>query len=159
MPAAYEGTDIISYLQRKYIIRQRPYIISHQRYIIEKYRIIWYDYRKGDLFMILFRPVGQAELDLIEKTDYTEYPPRLPEQPIFYPVLNEKYAREIAEKWNKKSADSGYVGYVTTFEIDDDYISQFDVQTVGASYHQEFWIPAEQLAEFNRHIIGKIEVL
>ena len=109
--------------------------------------------------MRLYRPVGQAELDLIAKTDYTEYPPRLPEQPIFYPVLNEKYAREIAEKWNKKSADSGYAGYVTTFEIDDAYISQFPVQTVGASYHQEFWIPAEDLAEFNRHIIGKIEII
>ena len=74
-------------------------------------------------------------------------------------ILNEKYAREIAEKWNKKSADSGYAGYVTTFEIDDAYISRFDIQTVGASYHQEYWIPAEDLMEFNRHIIGKIEVL
>lgn len=109
--------------------------------------------------MRLYRPVGQAELDLIAAADYHSYPPRLPEQPIFYPVLNEKYAREIAEKWNKKSADSGYAGYVTTFEIDDGYISKFDIQTVGASYHQEFWIPAEDLAEFNRHIIGKIEIL
>lgn len=109
--------------------------------------------------MRLYRPVGQAELDLIIAENYRTYPPRLPEQPIFYPVLNEKYAREIAEKWNKKLADSGYAGYVTTFEIDDDYISRFDVQTVGAGYHQEFWIPAEDLEEFNRHIIGKIEVI
>ena len=99
--------------------------------------------------MRLYRPVGQAELDLIARTNYKEYPPRLPEQPIFYPVLNEKYAREIAEKWNKKSADSGYAGYVTTFEIENTYISQFDIQTVGASYHQEFWIPAEDLAELD----------
>jgi hypothetical protein len=48
---------------------------------------------------------------------------------------------------------------VTTFEIDDAYISQFEVQTVGAGYHQEFWIPAEDLAEFNRHIWGKIEII
>ncbi|MBQ2758546.1 MAG: hypothetical protein IJE93_02135 [Clostridia bacterium] len=109
--------------------------------------------------MRLYRPVGQAELELIIKADYTEYPPRLPEQPIFYPVLNEKYAREIAEKWNKRLSDSGYAGYVTSFEIDDEYISEFEVQTVGAAYHQELWIPAEELAEFNRHIIGKIEVL
>ena len=109
--------------------------------------------------MRLYRPVGQAELDLIIAAGGCSYPPRLPGQPIFYPVLNEKYAREIAEKWNKKSADSGYAGYVTTFEIDDAYISKFDIQTVGASYHQEFWIPAEDLEEFNRHIIGKIEVL
>lgn len=109
--------------------------------------------------MRLYRPVGQLELDLIIAADYRSYPPRLPEQPIFYPVLNEKYAREIAEKWNKKSADSGYAGYVTTFEIDDTYISRFDVQTVGASYHQEFWIPAEELEEFNFYIIGAIRVI
>lgn len=109
--------------------------------------------------MRLFRPVGQAELDLIIRSDYKEYPPRLPGQPIFYPVLNEKYAREIAEKWNKKSADSGYAGFVTTFEIEDSYISQYEVQTVGASYHQEYWIPAEELVNFNRHIVGKIHVL
>ena len=109
--------------------------------------------------MRLYRPVGQAELDLIIAANYRSYPPRLPEQPIFHPVLNEKYAREIAEKWNKKSADSGYAGYVTTFVIDDAYISGFDVQTVGAGYHQEFWIPAEELEEFNRHIIGEIEII
>lgn len=109
--------------------------------------------------MKLYRPVGQAELELIAAADYRAYPPRLPQQPIFYPVLNERYAREIAEKWNKKSADSGYAGYVTTFEIDDAYISRFDIQTVGAHYHQEFWIPAEDLDEFNRHIIGRISLV
>ena len=76
--------------------------------------------------MRLYRPVGQTELNLIISADYNSYPPRLPEQPIFYPVLNERYAREIAERWNKKFADSGYAGYVTTFEIDDDYISKFE---------------------------------
>ena len=109
--------------------------------------------------MRLYRPVGQAEYDLIAQTGFTAYLPRLPEQPIFYPVLNERYAREIAEKWNKRSPDSQYTGYVTTFEIEEDYIAQFPVQTVGASYHQEFWIPAEELENFNRHIIGKIQIL
>lgn len=109
--------------------------------------------------MRLYRPVGQVELDLIIAADYRAYPPRLPGQPIFYPVLNERYAREIAHRWNKKSADSGYAGYVTTFEMDDSYLSKYQVQTVGAGYHQEFWIPAEELDEFNRHIIGRITVL
>ena len=109
--------------------------------------------------MILYRPVGKAEYELIAQSDFTEFPPRLPEQPIFYPVLNERYAREIAEKWNRRYPDSQYTGYVTTFEIDDAYIAQFPVQTVGAGYHQEFWIPAEELHEFNQHIIGKIKVL
>ena len=109
--------------------------------------------------MRLYRPVGQAESDLIAQSGFTAYPPRLPEQPIFYPVLNERYAREIAEKWNKRYADSQYTGFVTTFEIDDAYISQFPVQTVGASYHQELWIPAEELENFNHHIIGTISLL
>ena len=109
--------------------------------------------------MRLYRPVGQAEYDLIAQTGFTAYPPRLPEQPIFYPVLNERYAREIAEKWNRRYPVSQYTGYVTTFEIDDGYISQFPVQTVGASYHQELWIPAEELENFNCHIIGTISLL
>ena len=109
--------------------------------------------------MRLYRPVGQAEYDLIAQSGFTAYPPRLPEQPIFYPVLNERYAREIAEKWNKRYADSQYTGFVTTFEIDDAYISQFPVQTVGASYHQELWIPEEELENFNHHIIGTISLL
>lgn len=109
--------------------------------------------------MRLYRPVGQAEYDLIAASGFTAYPPRLPEQPIFYPVLSERYAREIAEKWNRRYADAQYTGYVTTFEIDDAYIAQFPVQTVGAGYHRELWIPADELAEFNRHIIGKIRIL
>ena len=108
--------------------------------------------------MILYRPVGTAELELIIRSGYKCFPPRLPEQPIFYPVLNEKYACEIAEKWNVKSA-SDRRGYVTRFEVDDEYISGFEVQTVGRSYHQELWVPAEELDEFNSHIIGIIEVI
>lgn len=109
--------------------------------------------------MILFRPVGRAELELIEKTNYTAFPPRLPQQPIFYPVLNQKYAEEIAQRWNKEDINSQYKGYVLKFEIDDTYISKFEVQTVGNRHHQELWIPAEELEYFNKFIIGKIEIV
>ena len=109
--------------------------------------------------MILFRPVGQKEKELIEESGFTAFPPRLDWQPIFYPVLNLRYAEEIAGKWNTKDADSGYIGYVTRFEIDDNYIAAFPVHTVGASYHQELWIPAEELEIFNSKIIGKIEMI
>ena len=109
--------------------------------------------------MVLYRPVGQAEYDLIAATGFTTYPPRLPEQPIFYPVLNQCYAREICDKWNRRRADAQYAGYVTAFGIDDDYAARFPVQTVGADYHQELWVSAEELEEFNRHIIGKIRVI
>lgn len=109
--------------------------------------------------MILYRPVGEKERVLIEQSGWRAFPPRLPEQPVFYPVLNEKYASEIAGRWNIKDKNSGYKGYVTCFEVEDGYISKYKVQTVGASYHQEFWIPAEELEDFNRHIIGNIKVI
>lgn len=109
--------------------------------------------------MILYRPVGEAEKALIETSGYTAFPPRLREQPIFYPVLNERYAIEIASRWNVRDERSGCKGYVTRFEIDDGYISKYEVHTVGASYHQEYWIPAEELEEFNSRICGKIEVI
>lgn len=109
--------------------------------------------------MILFRPVGEAELRLIAETNFRAFPPRLDWQPIFYPVLNQRYAEEIAGRWNTQDPASGYRGYVTRFEVDDAYIVRFPVQTVGASYHQELWVPAEELEEFNQHILGKIEIV
>jgi hypothetical protein len=109
--------------------------------------------------MILFRPVGEAELRLIRESGYMAFPPRLPGQPIFYPVLNRRYAEEIAEKWNAKNEASGFKGYVTEFEVEDGHVAQYPVQTVGASYHQELWVPAEELDAFNAHITGNIRVV
>ena len=108
--------------------------------------------------MTLYRPVGTAELDLIAQSGYRAFPPRLPEQPIFYPVLNEEYACEIAQKWTVRDL-ADQKGYVTQFEVEDDYCSQFAVQTVGNHRHQELWIPAQELENFNRHIIGTIKVI
>lgn len=108
--------------------------------------------------MILYRPVGSKELALIAGSGYTRYPPRLPEQPIFYPVLNEKYAAEIASQWNV-AYNEDHRGYVTRFEIEDNYAAQFEVHVVGSSVHQELWVPAEELGNFNSHIIGTIQVI
>jgi hypothetical protein len=107
--------------------------------------------------MILFRPVGVKELALIAETGYRRFPPRLPEQPIFYPVLNFAYAEQIARDWNATSGN--YAGFVTRFEVDDAYASQFEVHTVGRrGLHEELWVPAEELETFNTHIVGKITV-
>ena len=107
---------------------------------------------------VLYRPVGQRELDLIRESRNLAFPPRLPEQPIFYPVLNKAYAIQIARDWNAKYNEDK-VGYVTRFSIRDEFLRRYEVQTVGGAMHQEYWIPAEDLAEFNRNIVGEIEVI
>jgi hypothetical protein len=106
--------------------------------------------------LILYRPVGPAEWALIVAADYRAFPPRLPEQPIFYPVLNEAYATQIARDWNVR--DSG-AGFVTRFQVDAHFARRYPVQTVGSSVHQELWVPAEELAEFNAHLCGPIELI
>ena len=105
---------------------------------------------------ILYRPVGPKELELIAASGYREFPPRLPEQPIFYPVLNEEYARQIAREWNVPASGSGYV---TRFAVRKEFLARYSEQQVGASIHRELWIPAEELAEMNRNIVGLIDVI
>lgn len=105
---------------------------------------------------MLFRPVGQRELELVRDSGWRRWPPRLPEQPIFYPVTNEEYAAEIASKWNV--AETG-AGYVTRFQVRTSFMRRFQVQCVGAAHHTEWWIPAEQLDEMNDNIVGTIEVI
>jgi hypothetical protein len=108
--------------------------------------------------LILWRPVRQAELDLIAASGWRGFPPRLAGQPIFYPVMDEAYATKIARDWNTKDPASGFVGYVLRFEVERPYIDQFEIHRVGGRGIDELWVPAEELAEFNRHIVGMIEV-
>ena len=104
----------------------------------------------------LYRPVGPKELELIAASGFSKFPPRLPEQPIFYPVLNEEYARQIARDWNVPASGAGYV---TRFTLRKDFADRYPIRTVGGSVHQELWIPAEDVAEMNRNIVGAIEVI
>lgn len=103
----------------------------------------------------LFRPIGHAELALIAKSGFATFPPRLPEQPIFYPVCNYRYAEEIASKWNAKDG----MAYVTRFEVAKRHLDQYETHQVGGQEHLEYWIPSERLEEFNASIIGKIRVV
>lgn len=105
--------------------------------------------------IILYRPVGKEELDLIEKSNWIKFPPRFNFQPIFYPVLNEEYATEIAN-WNVSAYGCGFI---TRFSINKKYISKFEIKNVGGEIHNELWIPSDQLEEFNSNIIGKIELI
>ena len=104
---------------------------------------------------ILYRPVGQQELVLIEQSGWKKFPPRLPEQPIFYPVMNEEYAIQISRDWNVPAYGSGFV---TKFAVKTDYVSKFEIQNVGGEIHNELWVPAEEMEEFNDNIVGVIEV-
>jgi hypothetical protein len=45
------------------------------------------------------------------------------------------------------------------FQVDAEFLSRHPVQTVGAAIHQEYWVPSDELAEFNQHLIGPIEVV
>lgn len=103
----------------------------------------------------LWRPVGPQELALIEESGMREFPPRLPEQPIFYPVTSEDYAVKIARDWNAPESGSGFV---TRFEVRRAFLSNYRVEDAGGRAHQEYWIPAEDLPAFNSAIAGVIEV-
>ncbi len=107
----------------------------------------------------LFRPVGLIELQLIYETGFTAFPPRLEWQPIFYPVLNEDYAIEIATRWNLDDEGSGYSGFVTSFEVDAEFLKRYKVENVGSKIHNELWVPSEEMELFNENIKGKIELI
>ena len=104
----------------------------------------------------LWRPVGPEELRLIREARMRAFPPRLPEQPIFYPVLTEEYAVKIARDWNVPASGKGYV---TRFQVRGDFLDRYDIHEAGGGDHLEYWIPAEELTDFNAAIIGEIEVV
>jgi len=108
---------------------------------------------------ILYRPVGQTEYELVGATGFREFPPRLPDQPFFYPVLNEEYATQIARDWNTKDERPGFVGYVLRFNLRTEFLNRYEVHVVGNSVHREYWIPASDLASLNANIMGTIEVV
>ena len=107
----------------------------------------------------LYRPVGQRELDLIAAANFRAFPPRLPSQPIFYPVVSLGYAVQIARDWNTSDEENGFVGYVLRFSIPSEYAGRYSVRQVGDRIHSELWVPAEELSEFNAQIVGTIEVI
>ena len=106
--------------------------------------------------VLLFRSTGPAEYRQLEENGFTRWPPRLPDQPIFYPVLHESYAEEVARRWNVPE-DS--VAYVTRFRVKKSFMDQYEFHKVGGELHIEYWIPAEDLEALNENIVGKIEVI
>lgn len=58
--------------------------------------------------------------------------------------------------WKVKSSGAGYV---LRFEVEKPFLERYDVHQVGGRSHIEYWIPAHELDEFNRHIVGAIELV
>lgn len=106
--------------------------------------------------MTLWRPTGRKELALVEASGWRRWPPRLPDQPIFYPVLNEAYATKIARDWNVPASGAGYV---TRFEVEAGFLDAYEVHRAGGETILEYWIPAGDLEAFSDHIVGLIEVV
>ena len=107
----------------------------------------------------LYRPVGGPELELIRQSGNLRFPPRLFWQPIFYPVLSEQYAAQIASTWNIRDAEAGYVGYVTRFQVRNDLLDRYEIHEASGRDGREYWIPATDLEAFNHAIVGSIEVI
>lgn len=104
----------------------------------------------------LWRPVGPAELALIRESGMAAFPPRLPDQPIFYPVLSEDYAVRIARDWN---VGRDGAGYVTRFEVLTSFLESYSPQEAGGRALREYWIPAEKMDDFNAAIVGPIGIV
>jgi hypothetical protein len=109
-----------------------------------------------DESVTLWRPTGPAELALVEASGWKAWPPRLPDQPIFYPVLNEDYATKIASDWNVKANG---VGYVARFKVRKSFLDNYEIHQVGGQTILEYWIPAEDLNKLNANIVGLIELV
>jgi hypothetical protein len=103
----------------------------------------------------LWRPIGPAELALLLETNMTAFPPRLTDQPIFYPVRSEDYAVKIARDWN---VGRDGAGYVTQFKVLASFLDAYAPQEAGGQALREYWIPAEDLPKFNDAIVGEIIV-
>jgi hypothetical protein len=50
-----------------------------------------------------------GKLELVRSPGWRGWPPRLPGQPSFCPVLNQDYAAKIARDWNAPRSGAGYV--------------------------------------------------
>jgi len=101
----------------------------------------------------LWRPTGQTELDLVAQSGWKKWPPRLAEQPIFYPVLNRQYATRITREWNVPAKG---VGFVTCFDVQKSFLDPYQIQKVGGKDILEYWIPADELEALNANIVGSI---
>ena len=110
---------------------------------------------EGEPAVALYRPAGPDELAVVQDSGWRPWPPRFPERPIFYPVLNEKYATKIARDWNVPDSGAGYVTRVKTRKT---FLDNYEIHQADGRTILEYWLSAEA-TQLNASIIGTIEVI
>ncbi|MFF0106609.1 hypothetical protein [Streptomyces hirsutus] len=104
----------------------------------------------------LWRPTGPKEPEPLRESGRRAWPPRLPEQPIFPPVLDGDYTIRTARHWNVKHDGAGFVA---RFEVESEFLARYPVRQAGGRPLLELWVPAGELDEFNAHVVGRSEVV
>ena len=103
--------------------------------------------------LTLYHPVTPEELDQIKRSNWTELPsPR--EGEYFYPVPNPLYANDIT--WGAYEPEGAYV---VKFNVPAEYLSRYRMETVDARWQAAYVVPVTDLDDFNRHVVGVIEVV
>ncbi len=109
--------------------------------------------------LTLWRPAGLAELRQVAASGWRAWPPRRPEEPLFYPVLSQDYATRIARDWNSRQPAPNDLGFVLRCAIPDRLARCYPERLAGGHDHVELWVPAEDLDEFNAGLEGPIELV
>ncbi|WP_372390823.1 ADP-ribosylation/crystallin J1 [Xanthomonas sp. NCPPB 3582] len=104
----------------------------------------------------LHRPAGPEEYALVRDSGFRRWPLPLPEQPLFYPVTNRRYAEQIASHWNVKHSG---VGHVAQFAVRATFVEPCAIEEVGGTHHTEWWIRAEDLNALNNDIVGLVDII
>ena len=103
--------------------------------------------------LTLYHPVTPEELDYIKCSNWTQLPAP-PEGEYFYPVPNTLYAGDIA--WGAYESEGAYV---VRFNVPLEYLSRYRMESAGARWETAYVVPVTDLDDFNRHIVGVIEVV
>ena len=109
----------------------------------------------SDVTTALWRPMGQQELRLVREAGGRRWPALRSHQTHFFPMLDEDFAIRAAQNWNL----FGPVRYVARFHVETGFLGRYSTRSFGGSATPMLWVAAEELDEFNAHIVGSIEVV
>lgn len=104
----------------------------------------------------LYKSLSPVELAGVINNGWQSFAPLPIEQTIFAPKINLEHAQMLARQLE---ACLHTVGYVVCFTIEADFLQRFQCQTIAYEEQREYRIPAEELALFNQHLIGRIQPL